>query len=129
VEETESIGRSMTEHHKHLRVHEAASVQPRRNHRRPEVLQGGASVVHVAQWLRTVAIAGVCVQARGRREPTVARNGESALPAGVGKWVPGKIGARSASSPLETGDIRTPIWCMVIVVGTLVCNCPLHGLR
>lgn len=49
------------------------------------MLQDGAGAMRVAQRLGIVAIENVGVHAGSRKEPTAARTGVSAVPAGVGK--------------------------------------------
>ena len=49
------------------------------------MLQDGAGAMRVAQRLGIVAIHNVSIPAGSRKEPTAARMGESAVPAGVSK--------------------------------------------
>ena len=78
----------MTEHHKHLRVYEAASIQPRGYHRRPKCLQDGAGFMQVTQGLGTVANANMSVHAGSRREPAAARKREvSRANRRLAKWM------------------------------------------
>jgi hypothetical protein len=90
------------------------------------MLQDGAGAMQVAQELGIVTIANMSVHAGGRKEPTAARKGKSAVAATSLRW---QMDANSNGSPSETGDIRTLVRPMIIVLGALVCNCPLHGPR